>query len=61
MQFTPAETTLLKEIITKMIAINNHEHGEICCNLILGPADRSEELQKLLAKVEATQEFIPEP
>ena len=60
MQFTPQEKELLLMCITKMLAINNHEHGEICCNLILGVQDRSEELLKLKEKVMIETEFIPE-
>lgn len=52
MQLTPTEIELLKLCITKMLEVNNHAHGEMCCNILLGTSDRSEELQKLLAKVE---------
>lgn len=54
MQFTSQETDLLKLAITRMIEINNYQYGEMCCNIIVGTTDRSEDLQKLLAKVEAS-------
>lgn len=53
MQFTPQEKELLTLCLQRMIEVNNHHHGEMCCNILLGPADRSEELQKLLAKITA--------
>ncbi len=53
MQFSTQETELLRLCITKMIEVNNLNHGEMCCNILLGTTDRSEDLQKLLAKIEA--------
>lgn len=53
MQFTQPETDLLKLCIAKMLEVNNLQHGEMCCNILLGTTDRSEELQKLLAKIDA--------
>lgn len=51
MQFTTPEIELLKMCIAKMLEINNHKHGELTCNIILGTTDRSEDLNKLLGKV----------
>jgi hypothetical protein len=55
MQFTTAEIELLKTCIGKMLEINNHQHGELTCNRIIGTTDLSEDLQKLRGKVELMQ------
>jgi hypothetical protein len=57
MQFTPQEIELLKMCITKMLEVNNLQYGEMCCNILLGTTDRSEELQKLLTKISTENEL----
>jgi hypothetical protein len=48
---TKSELDTIRFCVSKMLEVNKLQHGEICASILTGDYDRTEEFEKVLAKL----------